>query len=194
MYIVAFNGPPQSGKDTLAEMLADKMDKSGVTLPVRMESLSLPLRQVAYVMTGWVGPTDGENYERFKTTRFQQFGGASGRQLMIDVSEKFLKPTYGIEVMANLLIARNSNVGPAVLLIRDSGFQIEVDPLIRWVGEDNLYVVNVFRDDTSFEGDSREWVYHKHHAHYENNGTLDDLATEAGRVYGRLVNQLGWKL
>lgn len=194
MYIVAFNGPPRSGKDTMAEMLANHMDQQGVVTMVVPESLSLPLREIAYAMTGWVGPTDGENYERFKTTCFQQFGGASGRQLMIDVSEKFLKPTYGIEVMANLLIARNSNVAPAVLLIRDSGFQIEVGPLIRWVGEDNLYVANVFRDGTSFEGDSREWVYHKHHAHYENNGSLDDLATEAGRLYGRLVNQLGWKL
>lgn len=194
MYIVAFNGPPRSGKDTMAEMLANHMDQQGVVTMVVPESLSLPLREIAYAMTGWGGPTDGENYARFKTTNFPVFGGASGRQLMIDVSEKFLKPTYGIEVMANLLIARNSNVGPAVLLIRDCGFQIEVDPLIRWVGEDNLYVANVFRDGTSFEGDSREWVYHKHHAHYENNGTLDDLAVEAGRIYGRLVNNLGWKL
>ena len=194
MYIVAFNGPPQSGKDTLAEMLANHMDKQGVTLPVRFESLSLPLREIAYSMTGYVGDLDGEDYERFKVATFPAFGGVTGRQILIDVSEKFLKPTYGIEIMSNLLIARNASHGPAVLLIRDSGFQIEVDPLIRWVGEDNLYVANVFRDGTSFEGDSREWVMHKHHAHYENNGTIDDLKTEAGRLYGRLVNQLGWKL
>ena len=96
--------------------------------------------------------------------------------------------------MANLLIARNSNIGPAIILIRDSGFQIEIDPLIRWVGEDNLFVVSVNRDGTTFDGDSREWVTHKHMAMFNNNGTLDDLATEAGRVYGRLVNNLGWKL
>ena len=193
MYIVAFNGPPRSGKDTLAEMLANHMDAQGVTMMVVPESLSLPLREIAYAMTGWIGSPDGPNYEQFKTTHFKAFG-KDGRQIMIDVSERFLKPTYGIEIMANLLIARNSNIGPAIILIRDSGFQIEIDPLIRWVGEDNLFVVSVNRDGTTFDGDSREWVTHKHMAMFNNNGTLDDLATEAGRVYGRLVNNLGWKL
>ena len=193
MYIVAFNGPPRSGKDTLAEMLANHMDAQGVTMMVVPESLSFPLREIAYTMTGWIGSPDGPNYEQFKTTHFEAFG-KDGRQIMIDVSERFLKPTYGIEIMANLLIARNSNIGPAIILIRDSGFQIEIDPLIRWVGEDNLFVVSVNRDGTTFDGDSREWVTHKHMAMFNNNGTLDDLATEAGRVYGRLVNNLGWKL
>lgn len=193
MYIVAFNGPPRSGKDTLAEMLANHMDAQGVTMMVVPESLSFPLREIAYTMTGWIGSPDGPNYEQFKTTHFKAFG-KDGRQIMIDVSERFLKPTYGMEIMANLLIARNSNIGPAIILIRDSGFQIEIDPLIRWVGEDNLFVVSVNRDGTTFDGDSREWVTHKHMAMFNNNGTLDDLATEAGRVYGRLVNNLGWKL
>src|SRR5690349_22105779 len=40
----------------------------------------------------------------FKKTPFEQFGGATGRQLMIDVSEKFLKPVYGKEIMARLLL------------------------------------------------------------------------------------------
>lgn len=193
MYIVAFNGPPRSGKDTMAEMLANHMDRMGVGMLVVPESLSMPLREIAYAMSGWVGATDGPNYEQFKTTVFPAFG-VTGRQLMIDVSEKFLKPTYGIEIMAQLLRARNEGIGPAVLLIRDSGFQIEIDPLIQWVGADNLHVVNVLRDGTSFEGDSREWVHHSKVTAYANNGTLDDLATEAGRLYGRLVNTYGWKL
>lgn len=195
MYIVGFNGPPRCGKDTLAEMLANHMDHQGVVLPVVPESLSLPLREIAYAMSGWHGSTDGENYERFKVTHFEQFG-KDGRQLMIDVSERFLKPTYGQQVMANLLIARNKSHGfPAVLLIRDCGFQCEVDPLESWVGVDNLYMVNLFRDGCDFSNDSREYVHTngKMHQVY-NNSTLDDLETEAGRIYGRLVNQCGWKL
>lgn len=196
MYIVGFNGPPRCGKDTLAEMLANHMDHQGVVLPVVPESLSLPLREIAYAMSGWHGSTDGENYERFKVTQFPQFDNRTGRQLMIDVSERFLKPTYGQQVMANLLIARNKSHGfPAVLLIRDCGFQCEVDPLESWVGVDNLYMVNLFRDGCDFSNDSREYVHTngKMHQVY-NNSTLDDLETEAGRIYGRLVNQCGWKL
>lgn len=194
MYIVGFNGPPRSGKDTLAEMLADKMDKSGVTLPVRMESLSLPLREIAYAMTGWAGSLDGENYEQFKTTHFKAFG-KSGRHIMIDVSEQFLKPVYGIEIMAQLLIQRNIEFGPAVLLIRDCGFQIEVNPLESWVGRENLYMANVFREGCDFSNDSREYVHTSGRMHQViNDGTLDDLRVEAGRIYGRLVNQCGWVL
>lgn len=194
MHIVVFNGPPQSGKDTMAELLAAHMDQQGVVTMVVPESLSLPLRWIAYAMTGYEGRrVDGPDYEEFKTTHFPAFN-ATGRQIMIDICERFLKPTYGIEIMANLLRARNENIGPAVLLIRDGGFQTEIESLVRWVGEDNLYVVNVLRNGTSFENDSREWIHHKHSFGCDNNGTLDDLATEAGRVYGRLVNQLGWNL
>lgn len=197
MYIVAFNGPPRSGKDTLAELLANHMDQQGVGIMVVPESLSLPLREIAYAMTGWTGPTDGPNYESFKTTQFQAFNFIDGRHVMIDVSERFLKPVYGIEIMAELLRARNENIGPAVLLVRDSGFQIEVDPLIRWVGPKNLCIVTVNRDGTSFDNDSREWVYHSDpemQLSVDNNHDLAHLSTEAGRIYGRLVNRMGWKL
>lgn len=201
MYIVAFNGPPESGKDTMADMLADHMDKQGVSLPVRMESLSLPLRKIAYSTVGY--PTfpesmlAGEWYASFKRAHFRLLG-VTGRQLMIDVSEKFLKPTYGIEVMAKLLLERNEGFH-GILLIRDSGFQIEVDPLIQAVGHTNLYVANVERKGKTFANDSREWVHHPmfrqgYQGAYRNNGSLDDLRTEAGRLYGRLVNNLGWKL
>ena len=196
MYIVAFNGPPRSGKDTLAEMLANHMDRAGVGMLVVPESLSLPLREISYAMTGWTGPTDGHNYEEFKNAFFFFFGVA-GRRVMIDVSEKFLKPTYVLEVMANLLIARNEGIGPAVLLIRDSGFQIEVDPLIRWVGEENLVIVNVKRDGTSFDGDSREWVNHPRvdrQLEGFNNGTLTDLEAKVPELLSYLTGFCGWKL
>lgn len=201
MYIVGFNGPPESGKDTLAEMLADHMDKQGVTIPVIQCSLSTPLRCIAYGMAGWDGKRlEGDDYAEFKRTEFPLLG-VTGRQLMIDASEKFLKPTYGEDVMARLFLS--SHTGPylvkeKVLLIRDSGFQVEVDPLIQAVGGDNLAIINVQREGKDFSNDSREWVFHpdpeRRQYVVQNNGTLDDLRTEAGRIYGRLVNQCGWKL
>lgn len=198
MYIVAFNGPPRSGKDTMAEMLANHMDKMGVTVPVKFESLSIPLRRIAYEIVGNEGRSlDGPDYEQFKLTpyslRDDGLAPSSGREIMIDVSERFLKPCYGKSVMARMLLERNKNF-KGVLLLRDSGFQCEVDPLIEQVGVENFYVAQVHRDGTSFDGDSREWVTHSNMAVYENNSHFGALATEAGRIYGRLVNQLGWKL
>src|SRR3546814_2545694 len=91
--------------------------------------------------------------------------------------------------MARLLIQRNLDF-EGILLIRDCGFQIEVDPLEEWVGVENLYMVNLFREGCDFTNDSREYVHTngKMHQVY-NDSTLDHLQTEAGRIYGRLVNR-----
>lgn len=191
MYIVCFNGPPYSGKDTMARMLADYIDSRGCTIPVMLVSLAMPLRRIAYQMVGetYMPAT----YPSFKKTPFPQFGGRSGRQLLIDVSESFLKPTYGQEIMAKLLLDELTDF-TGLALITDSGFQCEIDPLVDAVGAENLYIARVEREGCDFLNDSREWVYHTNDGAYPNHGTLDDLRTEAGRLYGRLVNNLGWKL
>lgn len=191
MHIVAFNGPPRSGKDTLSRMLAEHLDEK-ITMPVMEVSLSTPLRVIAYSMTGWGGDTDGENYEQFKTIHFGEFG-KDGRQIMIDISERFLKPTYGLDIMSKMLLGSHEGFD-GVMLIRDSGFQNEVDYLSRAVGSENLYVVNVRRAGCDYSNDSREDVHHLFNSQIDNDSSLDDLQTEAVRIYGRLVNQMGWKL
>lgn len=197
MHVVVFNGPPYCGKDTLARMLADYMESHGISAPVKEESLSLPLRHVAYAM---VGETYNDaSYAAFKETPFAEFGNRTGRQLMIDVSESFLKQVYGEKIMAQMLVARNSDWldTDGVLLIRDGGFQVEINALLDEIIADNIYVVQIHRDGCSFDNDSREWVRHPNSARMMqvwNNGSLNDLRTEAARIYGRLVNQMGWKL
>jgi hypothetical protein len=176
----------------MARMLADHMDSKGVTLPVREVSLSTPLRVIAYAMTGFKGALDGDDYEEFKVKRFLEFD-RTGRELMIDVSEKFLKSVYGQEIMAELLFAQLSEF-TGVALIRDTGFQVEIDTLARVVGHRQLYVARLRRKDCDFSNDSREYVIHQFAHDYENDGSLADLRTEAGRIYGRLVNQMGWML
>lgn len=195
MFAVCFNGPPGSGKDTAAEMLAEHLD-SRTDLSVRQESLSFPLRSIAYAMIEFNGPRTSEAYELFKATSFAAFGGRTGRQLMIDVSESFLKPLYSQQIMSEMLIERNREID-GILLIRDSGFQHEVNLLMRAYGHSNVYVVRVSREGCDFSNDSREWVKHRDIGSamdLANNGSFDDLRTEVVRIYGRLVNQMGWKL
>src|SRR3546814_7169155 len=121
-------------------MLSNHMDKHQVTLPVKFESLSLPLRHIAHAVVGRTYEESG--YEAFKEEWFDLLQ-SDGRHLMIDSSESFLKQCYGQDVMARLLIQRNLDF-ERILLIRDCGFQIEDDPLKEWVGVENLYMVNLF--------------------------------------------------
>lgn len=202
MYVIGFNGPPQCGKDTLARFFVEEMEKRHPMIPIREVSLSTPLRKVAYAMVGLTyDPAHPFNtdYEEFKRTHFPQFD-RTGRELMIDVSERFLKLCYGQPVMAQMLLADIPEWmfdTPCMILIRDSGFQCEVDPLIERVGAENFLVCHVHRQGyDSFKNDSREWVTHplrRMNTEILNEGTLDDLRTEAARLYGRCVNQKGWK-
>jgi len=193
MYILGFNGPPQCGKDSLAAMVVEHMEIQGCDIPIKVDYLSLPLRQIAYQMVGYTGDLFGDDYESFKVMQFGQFEARTGRELMIDVSERFLKPTYGIDVMAKMLLQRNHNFD-GLLLVPDSGFMCEVQPLIDAVGQNHLYIVRVHRGDLNFNNDSREWVHCFHDTDINNDGSLDDLRVEAGRIYGRLVNKMNWKL
>lgn len=195
MYIVAFNGPPQCGKDTAARMLQKRINAaSGCAI---IQHLSTPLRHIAANMVNWT-LTD-YNYESFKTTHFPGFN-MTGRQLMISVSEDFLKPKFGKRIMADMLMASLSpdfDYNRNVIILADSGFQEETNAVCEHVGSANLYVINVHRDGCSFAGDAREWVSHpsgKRTMPLMNDGTLMDLRTEVGRIYSRMVNQLGWKL
>ena len=150
-------------------------------------------------------------YPQFGWSKFKSQQHAIGRELMIDVSERFLKPCYGQDIMAKLLRASVPLSFDGLILIRDSGFQCEVDPIIEWVGAENFLVCQVFRDGfDSFENDSREWVWNNYTVErfrrvggeagsmvpmttmITNAGTLDQLKVEAGRLYGRCVNSRGW--
>ena len=219
MYVIGFNGPPQCGKDTLSGFFREYVEERHPILPIMEVSLSTPLRVIAYAMAGRHYPDPSLPYEEFKNTAYPQFGWskfksqqhAIGRELMIDVSERFLKPCYGQDIMAKLLRASVPLSFDGLILIRDSGFQCEVDPIIEWVGAENFLVCQVFRDGfDSFENDSREWVWNNYTVErfrrvggeagsmvpmttmITNAGTLDQLKVEAGRLYGRCVNSRGW--
>lgn len=195
MFVVCFNGPPRSGKDTLARMLGEHMDSQQVAVSIVEASLSTPLRQIAYGMVGEVYAPNhigALDYEKFKETHYPQFG-CTGRQLMIDVSERFLKPCYGPTILPKMLLGTLGDFR-GILLVRDSGFKMEVQTLAEAVGPENLYVAQVYRDGCDFSKDSRNWVGHCQIGMHLNNDTLNDLREEAGRIYERLVNRLNWKL
>lgn len=190
MYLVGFNGPPYSGKDTLARMLADHMDSQQVVVPVMVVALSMPLRRIAYQMVGQTYTP--ATYPIFKETIFPQFG-CSGRQLMIDISESFLKLKYGKSILAQMLLDELKDFH-GVALIADSGFQCEIEPLADAVGPRNLFIVQVKRPECTFKSDSREWVYHALMQTTMNQGSLDELRESAKLIYENMRDVLLWKL
>ena len=187
MYIVGFNGPPRAGKDTMVQMFLEHMDSQGCTIPVIETTPTVQLFQIACAMTGW--EYNLATYEEFKATHFDLFG-KDGRQLMIDVSEEFLKPTYGESVKAKMTLASLGDFH-GLVVFSSLGFQMEADVFIDAVGAENLYVVRVERPGYDFTNDSREWVTHRQMGAFFNAGDLDYLRSEAIRLHEDLL-AIGW--
>lgn len=191
MYIIGFNGPPRAGKDTLAAMVADHLCQK-TNLPVLTIPLSMPMRKMAMGAIGVEYQLD--TYERIKDQPIAALKGMLLRQFMIDISESYMKPTQGQEIWSELLCESIPLDFQGILLVPDFGFQHEPDFFERRFDSSRVCAVQVHREGKDFNGDSRGWVHSTHTYKVHNDGSLDDLKTEAVRIYGRLVNQMGWRL
>ena len=50
--VIAFNGPPRSGKDTLANWLESQLTQSYLNLKIERSAISLPMRYSIFSMLG----------------------------------------------------------------------------------------------------------------------------------------------
>lgn len=151
MRIVLLNGPPRSGKDTVAKALTAE--------GYAHLSLARILKERAHALFGLKVPFDF--FEDRKDEPASEFGGMTPRQVYIDVSEKIVKPAMGKDIWARWLRQQidgflADGVRPEVgWAVSDLGFPYEVPPLV--AGFDPL-IVQVHRLGTSFKNDSREYV------------------------------------
>jgi len=84
-------------------------------------------------------------------------GGLSPRQAQIFVSEQLIKPTYGADYFA-LRALENFEQGK-INVVSDSGFQAEADVMCSHYGAENVLIVRLSRNGTSFANDSRGYIY-----------------------------------
>jgi hypothetical protein len=161
MKIILLNGPPRSGKDTAALAIEEALDKWGF-LAIH-EKFSWP-NKAAFAAI-WQRKMDCDfnvyYYEERKGEIVPEIG-VSFRQFQIDFSEKFMKPLYGKDVFAQLLLQRieGYKADNTVCVVSDCGFQVEVDTVWnskKFQGRDML-LLRCTRPGASFEGDSREMV------------------------------------
>lgn len=191
-YLVGISGPPRSGKDSVGYALARLIkQRHGAVVSVR--ALSMPMRKTIYAMIG--EDYTLEHYENNKDVPIEALSGASIRQAMIALSETYVKPAYGHSFWAKALI-NSVPEGAHVVIVTDMGFPEEVDVLRDHFGSAQCVWPQVTRPGTSFDGDSRSYVGDgEYRTTVINEGEdLDQIEVCAGRIYGRLLNQFGWKL
>lgn len=151
-YVVVFNGPPHSGKDTLANCLHQRLRKAGISS--RRKALSLPMRLVVYEL---LGISDRYNEEHYAANKDEvQWTGKTIRQMMIKLSEEWVKPAYGKQFWTDRAFQAKDSA--QVLIFSDGGFREEIDRMLDLVGEENLLLVQIERLGTDWSKDSRGYL------------------------------------
>jgi hypothetical protein len=153
--LILFSGPPRCGKDTAAEYLEIKFD-------AYCFKFSAPIKAAIRAAFD-LYPDEIAYAESIKSEPTALFHGHSYRATQISFSEDWAKPFFGQDIFGQLAAKHLRNViteDPSRILFccSDSGFQVEAWPVIDIFGPENVLLVRVEREGTSFEGDSRSYI------------------------------------
>lgn len=157
--IFILNAPPQTGKDTIAAEVLMSTDAGTC-------SMKDPMFQVFCSTVGIDFHDFMELYETsgWKDTPQDLTNGKTPRELMIHISENFVKPFFGDDYYGKALAEYIANTEDALeeqrsWVIPDGGFQGEFDSFKKIHG-DRVILIQLFRDGyDNFAGDSRDWVF-----------------------------------
>jgi hypothetical protein len=113
--------------------------------------------------------------------------GKTMRQVLISLSEDWLKKFNDLPSIFGDTACRNFvNIGMyhnRNIVIDDSGFFPEVEPILDFFGQDNATLIRLQRDGCSFSGDSRNYIFPDIETYeIENNGTVKDLFSKLSEV------------
>lgn len=164
--VVLFNGPPRSGKDAMISHLTPY-------LKFRHMKFAAPIKAMAAALLG----IDQRGIETYKDekhrllTHPQQFVETpfgiktaapeqdTIRQLLIALSEDFLKVRYGDDFFGRVAVYEAGHSFDNMLLFSDCGFEPEITRFVRNMGPPNCILVRMHRTGCTFDGDSRSYLH-----------------------------------
>lgn len=171
--IVLLNGPPRSGKDTLAEELALALGHSHM-------KFAQPLRDAIPAIFGLSQSHWNHLLEEHKGKASLALMGRTPREAMIWLSESVCKPAFGEAFFGYQLAGRITRGKADRVIVSDSGFQAEAMVLIDQFGAENIRLIRLHRDHCTFAGDSRNYVdLPVPTLDLQNNGPVVQMALEA---------------
>ena len=168
--VILVNGPARSGKDTLAEFLTNGRFTSDNS-PYYFPHQTYPFKFAGVMHQLWkdifLNITEEDDFNDWvdgsRKNETHPFLGCSYREAMIDFSENYIKPRYGINFFGRLTaeeIAQSQKFfkEDIVAVVSDSGFKEEAVSIIEKFGAENVLLVKLYRDGYSFNGDSRNYI------------------------------------
>lgn len=171
MKVVVFNAPPRAGKDFAADSCIAYFKGSFSVGKASFKQKLVELTKLFFKVNSkdWDDRYDKRNpyYIEGDTYSIEwmkdvpwgslelQGRCLSQREAMIFVSEEVIKPVYGEGAFGTALA---ESLCKELTFVPDSGFPLELQPVLDKVGADNVLVVRIRRDGCNFDGDSRNWL------------------------------------
>lgn len=162
--VTILNGPPSSGKDTLADMLIEKAKAGGVENVHHLRFKDVLYQETADhfdVPIGYLIDVATDTIQKEKPLAVLQ--GKTPREALIHVSENIIKPLHGDdyfgkktkEKMLSLVAGDEFEIN--YFVISDSGFYEELAALCG-PHISSLTFIKISREGHSFKGDSRKYL------------------------------------
>lgn len=168
--VLILNGPPRSGKDTLSDLIF----KGCVFSSHIAGSFKRPLQEITSAILGMKVHDFLEQYEIIKDELCPNGLPLTVRQLMIKISEEWVKPIGGSRYFGDLaytqalldsgLASRYSSslydngIPGHTVVFTDGGFGEECLPFVENLGAENVYIVRIHREGVTFDQDSRRYL------------------------------------
>ena len=179
--VIILNGPPNCGKDAIAEYLAGKYPT------VRKKSFKERLTALTQMIHNVSPEWWEENYTReLKEKPSERLLGLTPREALIKVSETVIKPNYGKDYFGK---AAAESLEEGINVFSDGGFTEEIIPLTDEVGSDNIMIVRITRPNCSFDGDSRNYldIPRVKAVNVDNDGTLEEFKEKIDRIVNQML-------
>ena len=174
--VIVLNGAIGSGKDDCAVRLWGYLG-SDRTHVMSFKKPLFELVGMLYSLPPLVAEEIHSNRD-LKDSPRAEYGGKTSREVIIEVSEKVIKPFYGNQFFGDKAVGgMKRETWVETFIFSDSGFEEELEPVSNYVGKENVILCRI-RNRGSFSNDSRSFLSDKHAGtvlDYDNSGSLEDL-------------------
>ena len=174
--IFLFNGPAGSGKDHITRLITSEYRWAK---PIKFADV---IKKTMAFVYGIEEFALADSSKELKAQPNEAFFGQTCRQVQINFSELFMKPTHGPAVFGQYAareIQKGVDAGYEIFSVSDSGFREEAEVLVDKFGADRIILFRLEREGCTFTGDSRSYISLADLGVLEydisNNGTSEEL-------------------